>query len=142
MGCIATSLQSDYITVSHTFLQLNSIGNRGQSRPTIPPINPATTPAKNVFSMIDNPQLWGCWDLTPDTVCTGTTIEIFQNGVYRSGKSGPVACLSQSAAQFKLHALAGTASVANVARVLTRETMSVSQVRESDFRKRLRDLPL
>jgi hypothetical protein len=71
-----------------------------------------------------------------------STIEIFQYAAYRTGEARPVACLSQSLAQFKLNAFAGTASVANVAGVSSRESMSVSQVRKSDFRKSLRNLPL
>jgi hypothetical protein len=37
-------------------------------------------------------------DLTPDTVCTGTTIEIFQNGAYPTGEHRPskLQCHAQS----------------------------------------------
>jgi hypothetical protein len=65
-------------------------------------------------------------------------IETLQYCTHRARQSRPVARLAQSLAQFKLHALARTTSVANVARVSTRESVPVNQAGESDLRESLR----
>jgi hypothetical protein len=69
-------------------------------------------------------------------------IDILQCGAYRTGERSPVARLSQPFTQFQLQALSGSASIANVARIFARESMSVGQVRKAALGKRLRDVAL
>jgi hypothetical protein len=73
---------------------------------------------------------------------SGSAIDILQCGAYRTGERRPVARLSQAFAEFELQALAGSASIANVARISAGESMSVGQVRESDLGKSSRNVAL
>ena len=79
-------------------------------------------------------------DATPNIVSGRSTTEIFEHRANRTGQFRPVARLSQSLAQFELHALTRTASIANVAGMSAREAMPIGRARDSDLRQGLRKL--
>src|ERR1700722_5377573 len=62
-----------------------------------------------------------------------------ENGAHRTGKSRPIASLSQHLAQLELHTLAGPATVADIEGVTARKTMPFSQIGKSSLRQSLRD---